>query len=65
MSLFASTAGTVNPGDEVVLLEPYFMAYSNLVEYLGAREVGVPLDEDEGYRLDLEPLAGWEELPTW
>jgi aspartate/methionine/tyrosine aminotransferase len=56
VSLFASTAGTVNPGDEVVLLEPYFMAYSNLVEYLGAREVGVPLDEDEGYRLDLEAL---------
>ena len=56
VSLFASTAGTVNPGEEVVLLEPYFMAYSNLAEYIGAREVGVPLDEDEGYRLDIEAL---------
>ena len=37
VSLFASTAGTVNPGEEVILLEPYFMAYSNLVEYVGAR----------------------------
>lgn len=56
VSLFASTAGTVNPGEEVALLEPYFMAYSNLVEYIGAREVGVPMDEDKGYRLDLEAL---------
>ncbi len=56
VSLFASTAGTVNPGEEVVLLEPYFMSYSNLVEYIGAKEVGVPLNEDEGYRLDLETL---------
>jgi len=56
VSLFASTAGTVNPGEEVVLLEPYFMAYSNLVEYVGAKELGVPLDEAEGYRLDIEAL---------
>ncbi|MEE8354418.1 MAG: aminotransferase class I/II-fold pyridoxal phosphate-dependent enzyme, partial [Candidatus Bathyarchaeia archaeon] len=56
VALFASTAGTVNPGEEVVLLEPYFMAYSNLIEYAGAKEVGVPLDEDEGYRLDIDAL---------
>jgi len=56
VALFASTAGTVNPGEEVILLEPYFMAYSNLVEYAGAKEVGVPLNEEEGYRLDIDAL---------
>ena len=56
VSLFVSMAGTVNPGEEVIVLEPYFMAYSNLIEYLGAREVGVALGEEEGYRLDLEAL---------
>ncbi|MBQ04604.1 hypothetical protein CL673_07890 [Candidatus Bathyarchaeota archaeon] len=56
VSLFASTMGTVNPGEEVILLEPYYMRYSNLVEYIGAREVGVPLNETNGYRLDLEAL---------
>ena len=56
VSLFVSMAGTVNPGEEVVVLEPYFMAYSNLVEYLGAREVGVALEEENGYRLDVEAL---------
>jgi aminotransferase len=56
VSLFASMAGTVNPGEEVVVFEPYFMAYSNLIEYLGAREVGVVLEEENGYRLDVEAL---------
>jgi aspartate/methionine/tyrosine aminotransferase len=58
VSLFAATTGTVNPGEEVILLEPYFMAYSNLVEYVGAIEVGIPLDVEEGYRLDIEALKG-------
>jgi aminotransferase len=56
VSLFVSMAGTINPGEEVVVLEPYFMAYSNLIEHLGAREAGVALEEDEGYRLDVEAL---------
>ncbi|MGD2201684.1 MAG: aminotransferase class I/II-fold pyridoxal phosphate-dependent enzyme, partial [Candidatus Bathyarchaeota archaeon] len=54
VSLFVSMAGTVNPGEAVVLLEPYFMAYSSIVEYLGAREIGVP--PGESYRLDLDIL---------
>ena len=56
VSLFVSMAGTINPGEEVIVLEPYFMAYSNLIEYIGAREVRVALEEDEGYRLDVEAL---------
>ncbi len=55
-SLYASMAGTLNPGDEVIQLEPYYMAYHGLIEYLGAREVTVPLVEEEGYRLDVEAL---------
>ena len=56
VSLFASMTGTLNPRDEVILLEPYFMAYSDLVEYCGAKEVGVALDEEKGYRLDAEAV---------
>ena len=44
----------INPSEEVLLLEPYFMAYSNIVEYLGASEIGVKHTED--YRLDLEAI---------
>jgi aspartate aminotransferase len=46
----------LNSGDEVVQLEPYYMAYHGLIEYLGAREAIVPLAEEEGYRLDVEAL---------
>ena len=56
VSLFASMTSTVNPGEEVILLEPYFMSYSNLVEYCGAKEIGVALNEENGYRLDEEAL---------
>lgn len=56
VSLFASITGSVNPQEEVILLEPYFMDYSNIVEYCGAKEVGVPLDEEKGYSLDAEAL---------
>jgi aspartate/methionine/tyrosine aminotransferase len=56
VSLFVSMTGTVNPGEEVILLEPYFMAYSNIVEYSGAREIGVALDEEKGYHLNIEAL---------
>jgi len=55
-SLFVAMAGTLNPGEEVIQLEPYYMAYHGLIEYLGAREVAVPLLEEEGYRLDAEAL---------
>ncbi|MGD2142716.1 MAG: aminotransferase class I/II-fold pyridoxal phosphate-dependent enzyme, partial [Candidatus Bathyarchaeota archaeon] len=54
VALFVSMAGTLEPEDDVVLLEPYFMAYSNIVEYLGAKEIGVPLSEN--YHLDSEAL---------
>lgn len=56
VSLFASITGTVNPGEEVILLEPYYMAYSNILEYCGATEIGVALEEEKGYRLDVEAL---------
>jgi aspartate/methionine/tyrosine aminotransferase len=55
-SLYAIMAGTLNPGDEVVQFEPYYMAYHGLIEYLGAKEAIVPLAEEEGYRLDIEAL---------
>jgi len=56
VSLFAAMTGTVNPNEEVILLEPYFMAYSNLIEYCGAKEKGVALNKEKGYRLEVDAL---------
>jgi aminotransferase len=56
VSLFASMTSSLNPKEEVILIEPYFMAYSDIVEYCGAIEKGVPLNKERGYRLDVDAL---------
>lgn len=47
---------TVNPGDEVILFDPYFVMYGNLVALAG----GVPVfvDTYPNFRISLEKVAG-------
>ncbi|MHA2395035.1 MAG: pyridoxal phosphate-dependent aminotransferase, partial [Promethearchaeota archaeon] len=56
IALYVAMAGILSPGDEVVLLEPYFMAYRGLLSYLGANQVPVPLTEETNWHIDLEAL---------
>jgi len=42
LALYLSLAGTVNPGEEVIVLEPYYMVYPVILKYLGAKIVPVP-----------------------
>lgn len=54
----ASLLGTVTPGDEVVVIEPYYDSYAAIVDLVGARRRTVPLVPDgQGFSLDLEALA--------
>ncbi len=46
---------TVNPGDEVVLFDPYFVSYPHLVTLCGARMVLV--DTHPSFRIDLDRVA--------
>jgi aminotransferase len=49
---------TVNPGDEVLLPDPFFVAFEPCVIMAGGRAVHVPLREENDFRLqasDLEP----------
>jgi aspartate aminotransferase/aminotransferase len=45
----------VNPGDEVVFVDPYFVMYSHLVNLAGG--VPVPVDTYESFRPDINRLA--------
>jgi aspartate/methionine/tyrosine aminotransferase len=53
--LLLALLATVNPGDEVVTADPYFVAYPNLAAIVGGRLVAVDTYPD--FRLDLNRLA--------
>jgi aspartate/methionine/tyrosine aminotransferase len=50
--------GLLDPGDEVVMSNPYYACYPNFVEYLGGRPVFAYTREDEGFGLEPEAVAG-------
>ncbi|QPC80569.1 aminotransferase class I/II-fold pyridoxal phosphate-dependent enzyme [Phototrophicus methaneseepsis] len=53
--VYAAIMGVVNPGDEVILIEPYFDVYLPIVEWAGAVPVFVPMRPPE-WRFDPEEL---------
>lgn len=55
-SSFAALMATVNAGDEVIVLEPFYPQHNSKVELLGARVVSVPMDKRTNFRLDPDAL---------
>ena len=53
--LLLALLATVNPGDEVVIQDPYFVSYPNLVAIAGGR--AVPVDTYPDFRLDPDKVA--------
>src|SRR4051794_8546610 len=51
LALFA----TVNPGDEVILFDPYFVSYPAMVTFLGGRPI--VLDTYPDFALDVDRVA--------
>ncbi len=47
----------IEPGDEVILPDPGYPAYSSQVSFIGAVPKTVRLREERGFRMDLEELA--------
>jgi aspartate aminotransferase len=48
---FAAILAAVDPGDEVILLEPYYPQHVGKVELAGGRIVSVPLDAEDDFRI--------------
>lgn len=48
--------GTINPGEEVIILSPAFVSYKNLVNMAGGVCVELPLKAENGFHIDLEEL---------
>ena len=49
---YAVLMAAIDPEDEVILLEPYYPQHINKVELAGGVVVSVPLDRDNGFRID-------------
>ena len=47
---------TVNPGDEVVISQPYWVSYPSLVNFVGGRPVYAPSKIEDNYKLRPEAL---------
>jgi aspartate aminotransferase len=51
-ALFSLFQALLNPGDEVVILAPYWVSYTEMVQLAGGRPVIVPTREEDGFNPD-------------
>ena len=55
-ALFSLFLAFLNPGDEVLVPDPYFPAYTSLAHMAGAEAAFYPLDPEDRFRLKAAPL---------
>jgi aminotransferase len=55
-AMLVTALGFLNPGDEALILDPYYPAYFEDTYIAEATPVTVPLDEDRNYRVEVEAL---------
>lgn len=55
--LFSTAMCVLEPGDEVITLEPLYTTYPALIGATGARMVAVPQDPDGGFRPEIGAIA--------
>jgi len=46
----------VNPGEEVILPDPGFPTYYSVINYTGVKPVGIPLKEENGFRMNPDDI---------
>ncbi|MCA0432232.1 MAG: pyridoxal phosphate-dependent aminotransferase [Proteobacteria bacterium] len=55
-ALFVAFLSILDPGDEVLLLDPYYATYEAVVTAPGGKPVPVPLDPDRGFHPDIKAI---------
>jgi len=53
---FAVFSAAIDPGDEVILLEPYYPQHIGKIELAGGKVITAPLDARNGYRIDPDAI---------
>ena len=54
--MFATFMTILNPGDEVILLDPTYFGYKPIIEYFGGKVKRLGLSMDDGFKIDVERL---------
>nr|MDO8100704.1 pyridoxal phosphate-dependent aminotransferase [Candidatus Njordarchaeota archaeon] len=54
--IFAAMGALLDPGDEVVLADPTYLGYPEVLKIMNAKEVTLPAYVDEGFQPDIEVL---------
>ncbi len=54
--IFATLAAVLEPGDEVIILDPTYLGYSEAIKMLGGRVKRVPVTVEQGYQPDIEDV---------
>jgi aspartate aminotransferase len=54
--IYAVMAALANPGDEIIIFEPYWVSYVPIVKLVGATPVTITLPADDGFRITAEQL---------
>ena len=55
-AMFITALGFLNPGDEAMILDPYYPAYLEDTYIAEATPITVPLNENRNYRVEVEAL---------
>jgi len=54
--LYNAMTATLNPGDEVILVAPYWMTYVGIVQLSRGIPVVIPTEQEKGFKLSAEAL---------
>lgn len=54
--IFAVCQALLEPGDEAVMIAPYWVSYSGIVQLFGGKPVVIETDEQNGWKISLEKL---------
>lgn len=55
-ALYLALAAITNPGDEIIILEPYWVSYPSMVKLTGGTPVFVSLPSEDNFRISRELL---------
>ncbi|MEB3806352.1 MAG: pyridoxal phosphate-dependent aminotransferase [Desulfurococcales archaeon] len=57
-AIFLGISAFLKPGDEIIILDPSYYAYSQIAKFIGAKPVFLPMnfEPDKGFSIDVERL---------